>query len=113
LVYFGVNFVESLNFAKTIVVANVMMNMRKPPRVEVWKNGCGANVGKHVITFTGLTKAEIPTAPKDTEGVYITLKYPIRHLPNLFWIKDHRHSSLRAVIKTAKQVLGSRSLVHK
>lgn len=65
------------------------------PKVDIWKNGCGANVGKHVITFTGLKH-------KDYEEVYVTLKYPVYHFPFLFWINNRKPNTLRSVIKFAK-----------
>lgn len=68
----------------------------KKPKVVVWKNGCGATVGRSIIHFTNIRNT------KNQEGVYVTLKYPIWHCLNILYINNHHPSNLRRVIKQAK-----------
>lgn len=73
---------------------------RKPSKVDVWSNGCGANVGKHVIHFTGIMSETNPLH----EGIYVTLKNPTWMCSSLIYVANRRASCLRNAIKLAKTI---------
>lgn len=74
--------------------------MKKKAKIDIWENGCGANIGKHVIHFTGIQSTNNPSY----EGIYVTLKYPVWHCPSLIYIPNRRHNHLRNAIDLAKML---------
>jgi hypothetical protein len=86
--------------------------MKHLPKINRWENGCGVNVGKHVIYFTGITNNINPSH----QGVYVTLK-SVKTLkksksvstttwmcPPLIFIPNRYARSLHSAISKAKQI---------
>ena len=75
--------------------------MKRKLKVDIWENGCGANVGKHILHFTGIDRYE-----KDTisYGVYVTLKNPDFICHDLLYIPNRSRAALRDVIKRAIEI---------
>ena len=99
---------------------------KKHTKVDIWENGCGANVGKHIVFFTGIkprlnfnqNQQFIKSLPlyisifNSLEGTYVSLYYrkKITYISPLIYIANRQPKTLIDAVNLAKDLRKNKSI---
>ena len=97
---------------------------KKHIKVKLWKNGCGADVGKHIVFFTGIkpklnfNQNQLKSLPlyisifNSLEGTYVSLysRKEITYISSLIYIANRQPKTLIDAVNLAKDLRKNKSI---